>query len=91
MVVSPLIALMKEHVASFSSRGISAAYVSDKDDRDLTKEARRGIEKGQYQLVFFSPEALFVSLEWRRILSSDIYRANLVGFIIDEAHCVKKW
>ena len=32
MEMSPLVAVMKERVASFSSRGISAAYVSDKDD-----------------------------------------------------------
>ena len=29
--------------------------------------------------------------EWRRMLSTDIYRENLVAFVINEAHCIKKW
>ena len=91
IVVSPLVALMKEQAVSFSSKGISAACISDKDDRDSTKETRRGIKRGEFQLVFLSPEALFATLEWRRMLSSDHYRTNLVGFVVDEAHCVKKW
>ncbi len=48
-------------------------------------------KKGNYQIIFISPEALFVSTEWRNVLSSDVFRNNLVGFVIDEAHCVKKW
>ena len=38
-----------------------------------------------------SPEALFLATEWRRMLAGDIYGKNLVGFVVDEAHCVKKW
>ena len=54
-------------------------------------ESRLNIFKGKYQLVFISPEALFGSLEWRRMLSTDIYMKNLVAFVVDEAHCVEKW
>ena len=61
------------------------------EDRDATIDKRRGVRKGEYQLVFFSPEALFATLEWRRMLASDLYRSHLVAFVIDEAHCVKKW
>ena len=89
MVVSPLIALMKDQSSSFTEKGIVAEYVSDKESTD--KETRRKIYKGECQLVFISPEALFLTIEWRRMLSSDYYRNNLVGFIVDEAHCVKKW
>ena len=41
--------------------------------------------------MFTSPEALFLATEWRRMLAGDLYRKNFVGFIIGEAHCVKKW
>ena len=41
--------------------------------------------------AFISPEALFLTTEWRRILSGDLCGRNLVGFVVDEAHCVKKW
>ena len=89
IIVSPLIALMKDQVATFSAKGIRAAYVSDKEDS--TGKTRRDIKKGKYQLLYLSPEALFATLEWRNMLASELYRANLVGFIVDEAHCVKKW
>ena len=89
VVVSPLIALMKDQVATFSSKGIHAAYVSDKED--CSGEMRRRMRKGEYEVLYVSPEALFGTLAIRRMLSTDLYRANLVGFIVDEAHCVKKW
>lgn len=89
LIVSPLIALIKDQSCFFTQKGISAAFVSDKETTD--QECRRGIHKGEYQLVFVSPEALFLTTEWRGMLSSDIYRRFLVGFIVDEAHCVKKW
>ncbi len=52
------------------------------------KLAVNGIKHGEYQI---SPESLFHSFEWRQVLCSDIYISNLVGVIIDEAHCIKKW
>lgn len=89
LVVSPLIALMKDQASSFTEKDIPAAYVSDRDSTD--RETRRKIIHGEFQLVFISPEALFLATEWRRMLSGDLYRKNLVGFVVDEAHCVKKW
>ena len=89
MIVSPLIALMKDQSTSFTAKGICAAYVSDKESTN--KETRRKVVKGECQLVFISPEALFLTTEWRKMLSGDYYRKHLVGFIVDEAHCVKKW
>ena len=56
-----------------------------------TKLFRCSIKKVEYQLFFISPEALFATLEWRETLCSDLYRLNLVGFVVNEAHCVKKW
>lgn len=89
LVVSPLIALMKDQSILFAQKGITAAFVSDKETTE--KETRRRIRRGECQLVFISPEALFLTAEWRGMLSSNLYRRYLVGFIVDEAHCVKKW
>ena len=89
MIVSPLVALMKDQASAFTEKGVSAGYISDKESID--KETRRKVLYGEYQLVFISPEALFLTIEWRRMLSKDRYRRNLVGFIVDEAHCVQKW
>ena len=89
LVVSPLIALMKDQVATVTAMGLSSTYVTDK--QSTTSSVKAGIKNGDYQIIFVSPEALFLSTEWRNILSSDIYISNLIAFVIDEAHCVKKW
>ena len=90
IVVSPLIALMKNQVASIAKIGLSATYVSDRDTK-LASTSEQSVMKGNVSIVFISPEALFISTKWKSMLSSDIYRENLVGFIVDEAHCIKKW
>ena len=89
MVVSPLIALMKDQSAKFTERGISVMCISDLES--MEKESRRKVVNGGYQLVYISPEVLFLRTDWRRMLAGDLHRRNLVGFVIDEAHCVTKW
>ena len=75
LVVSPLIALMKDQVATVTAMGLSSTYVTDK--QSTTSSVKAGIKNGDYQIIFVSPEALFLSTEWRNILSSDIYISNL--------------
>jgi len=87
IVVSPLVALMKDQVSTFTSKGIQAACVIS----DISHEVKTCVEEGQYQLVFFSPEQLLARNSRRSMLRTDIYWDNLVAFAIDEAHCVKKW
>ncbi len=62
--------------------------ISDRESTPISM--KNDIKKGNYQIIFISPEALFVSIEWRNVLSSDVFQNNLVGFVVDEAHCVKK-
>ena len=86
IVVSPLTALMKDQVKSLCKKGVKAIHVDAPNDNVLKE-----IHQGVYQLLFFGPEELLCNLEWRDMLLSTVYTSNLVGFIIDEAHCVKKW
>ena len=86
VVVSPLIALMKDQVRQMTQRGITAVYVGDVDN---VTEAE--VCDGKFQLVYLSPEALFTNPVWRDMLQSAVYQSNLVALIVDEAHCVKKW
>ena len=44
---------------------------------------------GEYQLVFLSHEALLNDFKWRDMLRAPVYQRKLVGFVVDEAHCVK--
>ena len=45
---------------------------------------------GKFQVIFMSPEAAIES-GWRKMFSSDFYRAHLRAIIIDECHCIEDW
>ena len=87
--MSPLTALMKDQVSTITKMGLSAAVISDRESMSSTVKNR--IKNGEFQIVFISPESPFMSKEWKNTLSSKVYRDNLAGFIVDEAHCIKKW
>ena len=84
LVVVPLVALMKDQVASLLARGISAAAVGT----DCSSEQLKEITDGKYSLVFGSPEALLNS--HRGIFRVEL-RKNLKAVFIDESHCIAKW
>ncbi len=88
VVVSPLNSLMQDQVSSYCAKGISAICVGDSH---MNKDTRKRIKGGEYQLIFTSPEALFTTTQWLDTLSSELFQSNLVGLIVDEAHCIKKW
>lgn len=90
VVVSPLLALMKDQVESFKKRGISAAIVTSESDAE-SERIKSGVLEGRYQLVFISPEQLIVKEKFRCMCQNEIYTERLVSLVIDEAHCVKKW
>ena len=89
IVVSPLVALMEDQVASFYSKGIRAIRVLKEDS--LTEDVVDELHAGQYQMLFFSPEGILTDGTWRDMIQSPVYRENVVAFVVDEAHCVKKW
>ena len=86
IVVSPLIALMKDQVRQMTERNVKAVYVGEIDDATETE-----VCEGQFQLVYLSPEALLTNATWCDMLQSPVYQSNLVALVVDEAHCVKKW
>ena len=68
MIVSSLVALMEDQTSLFTTKGISTGYKYATD-----KEKRQRVLYGQFQLVFVSPEVLFLASEWRRMLAGDLY------------------
>jgi ATP-dependent DNA helicase RecQ len=86
VVVSPLIALMKDQVDALRACGYAAAAIhsgiSDDERRRITAE----MASGRLNLVFVSPERLLTS--WFLGLAQ---RANVRNFAIDEAHCISQW
>lgn len=87
IVISPLVALMKDQVAAFQSKGLSSAFISS----DSPREMQLGVLSGDYQLVFFSPESILSNKKWRDLLRQEPYVSHIVALVVDEAHCVKKW
>ena len=75
-------------VASFSSKELSTVCVTGELENEAVKQM---VSKGIYDLFFFTPELLIKNSRWRKVLSSNIYAKRLRAFIIDEAHCIKKW
>jgi ATP-dependent DNA helicase RecQ len=82
VVISPLIALMKDQVDALTRKGIPATYLaSGMTETEATKRFQ-GIRNGEYKLVYIAPERARAS---RGLLE----RASLV--VVDEAHCVSQW
>ena len=74
-------------VTSFSTRGVSAAHITG----ESSKCVKEGVQKGEYQLVYITPELLITGVSWRKMLVGEVYCERLKAFIVDEAHTVKKW
>ncbi len=86
VVVSPLIALMKDQVGALHMNGIQAAYYNSTQ----TSREQHAIEddclKGKLKLLYVSPEKLLTEAFFEFLK-----HANLSLFAIDEAHCISSW
>ena len=87
VVISPLISIMRDQTREFTKRGVSSIYITGPMKHDEEEK----VLQGQFQLVYISPEKLLCCRKWREMLISEIYQEMMIGFIVDEAHTVKKW
>ncbi len=86
VVVSPLIALMKDQVDALRQCGYPAAAVHSHLDPEERDAVRQGLREGQYRLLFVTPERLLTG----RFLAF-LDRRGVRSFAIDEAHCISQW
>ncbi len=88
LVVSPLIALMKDQVDTLRARGVAAAALTSAASWDEQREILDGIRGGAYAMVYVAPER-FRSPRFVEALAASGDRLGLVA--IDEAHCISEW
>ena len=85
IVVSPLLALMKDQVDALIANGIPAATINSAQTESYNREVIEHVFAGHIKLLYISPERLLSEIgQW-----SQSMRVSL--FAIDEAHCISQW
>lgn len=86
LVVSPLIALMKDQVDALAARDIPTTFINSSLSYAETNERLSRIRRGQFKLVYIAPER-FRS----EAFTETIGEVNVRLFAVDEAHCISHW
>ncbi len=86
IVVSPLIALMRNQVAQLRGYGVAAAALNSANDPDENRSVLDAIARGELRLVYVAPERL-LKTETLNLLK----RAKVALLAVDEAHCISQW
>ena len=86
LVVSPLIALMRDQVAALKALGVNAGALTSGNTDDETDDVFNALEEGNLKLLYIAPERL-ANLGTQRMLS----KLSISFIAVDEAHCVSQW
>ena len=86
LVISPLISLMKDQVASLNQVGIHAAFLNSSLTYGQYQKALAFAAEGRYKIIYVAPERL----ETAEFLSFALH-AKISMVAVDEAHCVSQW
>ncbi|OYV06845.1 MAG: DNA helicase RecQ [Verrucomicrobiales bacterium VVV1] len=86
VVVSPLIALMKDQVDQLQAAGVAATYLNSTLDPAELRSRHEDLDAGKFQLLYVAPE---------RLLAGDFPRKlagwKVAAIAVDEAHCISEW
>jgi ATP-dependent DNA helicase RecQ len=86
VVVSPLIALMKDQVEQIRAAGVPAVFLNSTLDYDAYRENMDAVRAGEVRLLYVAPETLLTP---RLFALLDAVQVSLLT--IDEAHCISEW
>ena len=90
IVVSPLIALMKDQVDALQDNGIGATFLNSTLDYTEERSRQEAILSGKIKLLYVAPERLLTE-KFRSFLVRVTNGLGLNAIAIDEAHCVSEW
>lgn len=88
IVISPLIALMKDQVDSLNINGIPAAFLNSSQSPDEQRQLIEKLRGNQIKLLYLAPERLFSG---ENKLVEFLKSLPVVQIAIDEAHCISHW
>lgn len=86
VVISPLIALMKDQVDALNENGIRATFLNSSLSASENNERIRGIKNDEYRLIYVAPERLLTECFYQLTQYIDI---SMVA--VDESHCISQW
>ena len=86
IIVSPLIALMRDQVEALKQAGVPAAMLNSSLNQDEARAVREDLREDRLKLLYVAPERL-VTAGFQQMLNE----AHISLFAIDEAHCVSQW
>jgi len=86
LVVSPLIALMKDQVDRLTGHGVAATFINSSVDPSEQRDRLRRAIAGEYRLVFLAPERL-----GRPGFMDQLAELPIRRVVVDEAHCISTW
>jgi ATP-dependent DNA helicase RecQ len=86
LVISPLIALMKDQVDAALKKGLKAAFINSSLRADEREARYRSLAAGKYELLYVTPERFRIP-EFRSALASN----QIALLAVDEAHCISSW
>jgi len=85
LIISPLIALMKDQVEGLKANGITAEFLNSSLDQDEEKTLMRECLEGRVKILYLSPEKVM------SVSESFLRNLNVSLIAIDEAHCISQW
>lgn len=86
LVVSPLIALMKDQVDQLVAAGVAATFLNSTLGPEENRQRLETIRSGSFKLVYLAPERLMSGA-----FLAEIRRWNVTALAVDEAHCISEW